>query len=252
MVTRLLALLGFLTLLVSTTATFAAQSTEDVSVSAKMKDSVLKEILSSRVGQIPPEKEYIVGYGDILTVYIDEEGDMSASPAPGVSRQGKSGNSGTSPMIESDAPRTAHSGTTVMMDGRISLRDIGDVEVVGLTLTELADYLKKLYAVIYDNPIVTTTLAQSNSLRYTVTGNVAHPGVFFLDYPMTLVQVVARSGGFTEWASKDITVVRAKVKDEDKAHFDGNTMKFNYDKFVSGKALDSNVLICPGDIIIVK
>jgi len=167
---------------------------------------------------------------------------MAASSVPGLSRQNKS----------DDSPRTAQSGATVMMDGRISLLDIGDVEVVGLTLTELADYLKKLYAVIYDNPIVTTTLVQSNSLRYTVMGKVAQPGIFFLDYPLTLVQAVARSGGFTEWAGKDITVVRAKLKEEDKAHFDGNTMKFSYDKFVSGKALDSNVLIRSGDIIIVN
>jgi polysaccharide export outer membrane protein len=241
-VARLFALLGFLSFLVGASISFAAQSTADVSVSMEMKDSIMKEILSSRVKQISPDKEYIIGYGDILTVNIEEEGDMSAASVSGISRQEKT----------SDAPRIASAGTTVMMDGRISLRDIGDVQVVGLTLTELADYLKKLYAVIYDNPTVTTTLAQSNSLRYTVMGNVAQPGIFFLDYPMTIVQAVARSGGFTEWASKDITVVRAQMKEEDKAYFDGNTMKLNYDKFISGKALDSNVFIRSGDIIIIN
>ena len=95
-----------------------------------------------------------------------------------------------------------------MMDGRISLKDIGDVEVVGLTLAELADYLKKLYSTIYDNPIVITTLLQSNSLRYTVMGKVLKPGIFKLEHPMTLVQVVAQAGGFNEWAGKEITVVR--------------------------------------------
>lgn len=240
--TRLLALLGFLSLLASATISFAAQSTADVPVSVKMKNSVLEEIVGSKVEQIPREKEYIIGHGDILTISIYEEGDMSASPVTATSPQSKSG----------DAPRIAASGTTVMMDGRISLRDIGDVEVVGLTLTQLADYLKKLYAVIYDNPIVTTTLVQSNSLRYTVMGNISQPGIFPLDHPMTLVQVVARSGGFTEWANKDITVVRKQIREEDKTHFNGNTLEFNYDKFVSGKALDSNVFIRSGDIVIVK
>ena len=241
-VARFLAILGFLTFLTSAAVTFAAQSTADVSVSAKMKDSVLKEILSSRVEQNSPEKEYIIGHGDVLTVNIAEEGDMAASSVPGISRQDKT----------NDAPRLANTGTTVMMDGKISLRDIGDVYAVGLTLTELADYLKKLYAVIYDNPTITTTLVQSNSLRYTVMGNVTQPGIFFLDYPMTIVQAVARAGGFSEWASKDITVVRAQMKEEDKAHFDGNTMKLNYDKFVSGKELESNILIRSGDIIIIN
>lgn len=238
---RLLALLGFLSLLAGTTIAFAAQSTADVSVSAETKASVLKEILSSRAEQRSPEDQYVIGHGDILSVSIDEEGDMAATSAPGVSRKDET----------SDALRTANTGTTVMMDGKISLRNIGDVEVVGLTLIELADYLKKLYAVIYDNPIVTATLVQSNSLRYTVTGKVTQPGIFYLDYPTTIMQAIARSGGFTEWAKKDITVVREKIKSEDKAHFKGNTMKFDFDKFASGKALDSNIFIRPGDILIV-
>ncbi len=32
------------------------------------------------------------------------------------------------------------------MDGRISLKNIGDVDAVGFTLTQLADYLRELYA----------------------------------------------------------------------------------------------------------
>ncbi len=240
--TRLFAFLGFMTFLISTTSAFAAQSTADVTVSAATKDSVRKEVLSLRSGPIAPDKEYIIGHGDIISVHIDEEGDMSASSAPGQTRQEKT----------NDSPRTANAGSSVMMDGRISLRDIGDVEVAGLTLTELADYLKKLYTVIYDNPIVTTTLLQSNSLRYTVTGKVTQPGIFFLDYPLTLVQAVARSGGFTEWAGKNITVIRATLKEADKKLFNGNTMTLDYDEFVSGKALDKNILVLSGDIIIVN
>ena len=69
----------------------------------------------------------------------------------------------------------------------ISLKDIGDVEVVGLTLAELADYLKKLYSTIYDNPIVIATLLQSNSLRYTVMGKVLNPGIFRMEHRMRLL-----------------------------------------------------------------
>ncbi len=202
---------------------------------------MLKEVLGERVTNLQRDSEYVIGHGDILTVSIFEEGDMAATAAPNIGRGEQS----------MDAPRTANSGTRVMMDGRISLRDIGDVEVVGLTLTELADYLKKLYAVIYSDPIVTTTLAQSNSLRYTVMGEVAQPGIFFLDYPMNLVQVIARSKGFTEWANKELTVVRQKLRDGDKKLFKGNTLEFDYDDFVSGKKLETNIYIQSGDIVIV-
>ena len=150
-----------------------------------------------------------------------------------------------------DAPRGAGTGVVVMMDGRVSLQHIGDVQVTGMTLTQLADYLKKLYATIYDDPIITTTLVQSNSLRYTVMGNVAQPGIFYLDYPITIVQTIARSGGFTEWANKEITVVRQKLKETDKELFQKNKLEFDYDDFVSGKDLDNNIFIRSGDTIIV-
>jgi polysaccharide export outer membrane protein len=209
-------------------------------VSPEQKKSALAKILGPKTSQLQFSDEYIIGHGDVLTVSIFEEGDMSVSTAPDTTRATSS----------SDAPRPAL-GTPVMMDGRISLKNIGDVEVVGLTLTELADYLKQLYAVIYDDPIITTTLVQSNSLRYTVMGEVTTPGIFFLDYPLNLVQVVARSGGFTEWASKKVTVVRKEVKEQDKSVFKGNTLIFDYDNFVSGKSLDKNIYVRADDIIII-
>lgn len=227
--------------LIAASPAFGAQSSADVPVSPVQKSSVLKDVIGKKAGKVKNQDEYVVGYGDILTVSIFEEGDMTVS-APVIAGRGEE-----SP----DAPRGAVTGTTVRMDGRISLRDIGDVEVVGLTLTQLADYLKKLYSVIYEDPIVTTTLAQSNSLRYTVMGDVNTPGIFFLDLPMNLVQVVARSGGFTEWAGRKITVVREEVKEEDKSLFKGNTLTFDYDDFISGKSLSKNIQVQVDDIIIV-
>jgi polysaccharide biosynthesis/export protein len=249
-VARLFVFFGIFSLLVSATTAFAAQSTADVSVSAARKGDVLKETLGAKAAQLQHQDEYVIGHGDILTISIFEEGDMAASSVASAGRQQDKPSDATR-VAPSDAPRVAESGTRVMMDGRISLRDIGDVEVVGLTLAELANYLKKLYATIYDDPIVTTTLVQSNSLRYTVMGNVTGPGVFFLDYPMTLIQVVARAGGFSEWASRSITVVRKQLKEEDKDQFKGNTLEFDYDGFVTGKSLDKNIFVRSGDIVIV-
>ena len=220
---------------------WAAQSTPDVSATPEMKRAARAEVLGGQAAVILSEDEYVIGHGDMLSVSVYGEGDMAASaPTAAVNQQ-----------PSSDSPRTAQKGIMVRMDGRISLKHIGDVEVVGLTLTELADYLKKLYATVYDDPIVTTTLEQSNSLRYTIMGNVAQPGILFLDYPLTLVQALARSGGFTEWASKDITLVREKVGDNVKKFFEKNTLNFDYNDFVSGEDLDRNILIQNGDIIIV-
>ena len=58
------------------------------------------------------------------------------------------------------------------MDGRVSLLHLGDVEAVGFTLTQWADYLKVLFATVYEDPVVTVVLEQSYSRRYTVMGKV--------------------------------------------------------------------------------
>lgn len=221
---------------------FAAQSTADVSASKKLKQSARTEILGSRADDVVPQEEYVIGHGDILSVSVYGEGDMAASANTGFSRGEDVG----------DAPRFGGQGVRVMMDGRVSLKHVGDVEVVGMTLTELADYLKVLYATIYDDPIITTTLEQSNSLRYTIMGNIASPGNLFLDSPLTLVQSIARSGGFTEWANSEITVVREKVHERDASLFKANTLEFDYDDFISGRDLEKNILIQSGDIIIVN
>lgn len=138
----------------------------------------------------------------------------------------------------------------VRMDGMISLKHIGDIKAMDLTLTQLADYLKVIYATVFDDPVVTTVLVQGNSQRYTVMGKVTAPGVFVLDYPINIVQAVARGGGFTEWANSDITLVRKDAPSGDNL-FKGNTLEFDYDDFLKGQKLEKNIFVKSGDIIIV-
>ncbi len=233
---KLLLLLLSLVLLITNGAAFAAQSIDAKGSTVEDKKRVLSEVIGEKTGMLPSQDEYVIGHGDILTVSIFEEGNMSAVVTPGTTDQGGAGGMAIQ----------------VMMDGRISLRDIGDVEVVGLTLTELANYLKKLYEVIYTDPIVTTTLLKSNSLRYTVMGEVKQPGVFLLEQPMTLVQIIARSGGFSQWAEKEITLVRERTDLQIEGLFKDNTLEFDYDDFISGKDLKKNVQVYSGDYIIVR
>ncbi len=140
----------------------------------------------------------------------------------------------------------------VRSDGRVSLKDIGDVEVIGLTFPQLADYLKQLYSALYEDPVVVTSLVQSNSRRYTVMGEVNKPGTYHLNNSMNLVQVVAEAGGFTKWAGKEITVVRKDVGKRERKLFDGHTITFDYDRFISGKDIEKNISVRSGDIIVVK
>ena len=81
-------------------------------------------------------------------------------------------------------------------------------------------------------------------------GQVEEPGTFYLDFPITLIQAIARSNGFKDcgcgevWAGNDITVIRRESGRE-------KILKFNYSSFINGQNLQQNLLIVPGDTIIV-
>ncbi len=211
----------------------AAQSTADVSASAELKNTTRAEIVAARQLDEAGIDEYIIGQGDLLSVSVYGEGDMAASSFTATSG------------VQSS------SSVQVRVDGRISLKHVGDVHATGLTLTELADYLKVLYATIYDDPTITTVLLDGKSKRYTIMGKVTTPGIFPLSMQISLVQAVANSGGFTEWANSEITVVRKLIKNKDKGIFKGNTLKFDYDDFLDGKKLEKNINVRSGDIIII-
>jgi polysaccharide export outer membrane protein len=200
--------------------------------------SARQKILGPPKDDVKNVQEYVIGHGDVLSVQVYGEGDMSIA-TPGGTREGEGG----------DSLRAGVGGVTVRIDGKISLKNVGDVDAVGFTLTQLADYLKVVFATVYDDPVVTVVLGQSNSQRYTVMGKVATPGIFYLDYPINLVQVVARCGGFNEWANSELTVVRKNAGDNEL--FKGNTLKFDYDDFLAGKKLEKNIYIKPDDIVII-
>jgi len=209
----------------------AAQSTQDVTASPKLKQESLQKVGAQ---QVQNEAEYIIGHGDVLGVSVYGEGNMAAGDDGVASEKKSSGNEGV----------------TVRLDGRISLKHVGDVQAAGLTLTQLADMLKTLFATVYDNPVVTVVLQKSDSQRYTVMGKVGKPGVYPIRYPIILVQAIAEAGGFDQWANSKVTVVRQDSGALTK-EFQGNTMKFDYDEFLAGKKLERNVMIKSGDIIIV-
>lgn len=228
----------FVTILMAcSSSAMAAQSTKDVPITKEFMDKARQQVLSQAKSNEKGANDYVIGAGDVLSVQVYGEGDMSTE-APAVARGSDSG----------ESLRRGVGGVVVRMDGKISLKHVGDVDAIGFTLSQLADYLKIIFATVYDDPVVTVVLGQSNSQRYTVMGKVLKPGIFYLDYPIDIVQVVARCGGFDEWANSEITLVRKEPKSD---LFEGNTLQFDYDDFLAGKNLEKNILIKAGDIVIV-
>lgn len=229
---------------------YSAESTEDVPADAALKEKVREQIMGG-AGAKPVEEEYRIGYRDILNVNIYGEGSMATNE--GIQTEEKPAR-GEASSPGSGLIRGRDKGIEVRTDGRVSLRHIGDVTVVGMTLTQLADYLKQLYSTIYDKPSVTVTLVQSNSQQYTVMGQVVKPGLYNLDFPITIVKAVASAGGFTEWAKSEITVIRQEspgAAEKNQNAQSGKTFKFDYDEFLKGQNLEKNIIIKPGDVIVV-
>ena len=133
----------------------------------------------------------------------------------------------------------------VRPDGKISLPLLNDVQAAGLTPMQLsvviADGLKKYM----NDPQVTVSVSEINSRRIYVAGEVTRAGAFPLLPNMTVLQALSSAGGFTQFARlKNIYVLRIE---------DGKQVKlpFNYKDAVNGKKPEQNVLLRPGDVIVV-
>ncbi len=172
----------FVTFFLYASSGMAAQSSADIAVTPEFLNAARLKVMGGKSKNLFKDKEYVIGYGDTLYISIYGEGIMS--PMAGAGR-GDDDEKVKMTNIE-------HQGIKVRIDGRVSLSHIGDVEAVGMTLNQLADYLKELFSKVFDDPIVSTVLLNSASRRYTVMGNVTNPGIYLIEYPITLVQTIAR------------------------------------------------------------
>ena len=133
----------------------------------------------------------------------------------------------------------------VRPDGKISLPLLNDVQAAGLTPMQLAAVIGEGLKKYITNPQVTVSVAEINSRRIYVTGEVLKPGAFPLLPNMTVLQALSSSGGFSQFARvKNIYVLR-KEEGKDVKH------PFNYRDVVSGKKPEQNILLEPGDVIVV-
>jgi len=133
----------------------------------------------------------------------------------------------------------------VRPDGKVSLPLLNDVQAAGLTSMELAGVITEGLKKFINNPQVTVSVSEINSRRVYVTGEVTRPGAFPLLPNMTVLQALTSAGGFTQFARiKSIYVLRTES---------GKQVKhpFNYKDVVNGKRAEDNILLQPGDTIVV-
>jgi polysaccharide biosynthesis/export protein len=166
----------------------------------------------AQVASAPPA-DYVIGADDTLRIAVWNEPNLNAT-------------------------------LPVRPDGKISLPLLDDVQAAGLTPMQLGASIKEKLKKYVADPRVTVVVTAMNSQRIFVTGEVTHTGPMALLPHMTMLQALS-SAGFTQFANvKSIYLLRTE---------NGMQVKipFNYKEVVKGRHPEQNIMLKPGDTIVI-
>ena len=161
------------------------------------------------------DSDYKIGPQDVLRIDIWKEPDISRTAIP------------------------------VRPDGKISLPLLNDIQAAGLTSMQLAGVIREGLTKYITSPQVTVTVTEINSRRVYCQGEFLKPGALVLLPNMTALQAISSCGGFSQFAKiKKIYILR----------YEGGKPKqypFNYKDVIKGNKPEDNILLQPGDVIVV-
>ncbi len=142
---------------------------------------------------------------------------------------------------EASAPQVV-----VRSDGKVSLPIIREAQAAGLTPAELEKTLTERFARFINQPEVAVLVREINSEKVYVVGAVRKEGPVRLQSSNTTVlQALAEAGGLTDYAKrKKIYVLRSENNKETR-------LSFNYEAVIKGEQTGQNILVRPGDTIVV-
>ncbi len=133
----------------------------------------------------------------------------------------------------------------VRPDGKISMPLLKEVDVVGLTPVQLEKLITEGLSKLINLPDVTIVVTGINSKKIYVTGKVKKEGPISFTYRMNVMQALSEAGGINEYAKKKAIYV---LRNEGGREF---RFPFDYNAVLKGQRMDMNVLLEPGDVIVV-
>lgn len=132
----------------------------------------------------------------------------------------------------------------VRPDGMISLPLVNDIRAAGLTPIELRQQVTQRLSEFIPSPEVSVIVREVHSVKVAVVGAVRMPGHYEVNSTATVLELIARAQGLTEFADRGRIVV---LRQNGKAT---KRIPFNYRKVADGSEQD-NFVVQPGDIIVV-
>ncbi len=133
----------------------------------------------------------------------------------------------------------------VRPDGKVALPLVNEMKVAGMTPFQIQQLLTDKLKAYLVAPQVTVTVAEIHSKTVYVTGEVNRAGEYPLLSPITVLQLIARAGGFTAYANKKSIFIMRNV--------DGHQVRypFDYTSVIHGKNGDQNIELRTGDTVVV-
>ena len=161
---------------------------------------------------LPPG--YVIGPADVLSIVFWRDKDMTAD-------------------------------VTVRPDGKITLPLLNEVTAGGYTPEELRVRLVEAAKAYIEDPNATVVVKEIRSRNVFITGSVAKQATYLLNGEMAVLQLIAVAGGLQEYAdAKNIVVIRSE-------NGRPQYFKFNYKDVISQKRAAQNVVLKPGDTVVV-
>ncbi|MDO8982392.1 polysaccharide biosynthesis/export family protein [Cypionkella sp.] len=166
--------------------------------------------------------EYKVGTGDILSIIVFEQPELTLASGP--------------------VPSAAQSGFSVQADGAFFFPYIGQVQARGRVIEDIRIEVAKRLAEFFPDPQVEVRISQFNSQRVNVAGEVKQPNRQALNtVALTLLEAVSAAGGMTETADPTrITLQRS-----------GKVYPIDLKAFLEHGYAPNNPVMHDGDIITV-
>lgn len=132
----------------------------------------------------------------------------------------------------------------VRPDGKVSLPLVNDIQAAGLTPTELRQQLTTRLAEFVQSPEVSVIVKEVHSFKVSVQGNVRMPNQYEIKSEATVLDMISRAQGLTEFADKGgIVVIR-------RTGANATRIEFDYKKAIEGRG-QANFFVQHGDVIVV-
>jgi len=160
-------------------------------------------------------KTYVIGENDVLDIDVWKEKEISRA-------------------------------IPVRPDGKISLPLIGEIQASGMTPLQLQDDIAQRLKSFLANPAVTVIVTDPRSRHFNIMGQVAKPGTYPLSQSTTVLDAISAAGGFRDFAKETKIYVLRTMPGGNQER-----LPFNYKDAIKGKKPENNVVLKPGDTVVV-